>query len=60
MTDKQKNQIAVYRGQGLGYSVIAQMMGLSINTIKTHCRMEREHCRKRLRSIRQAGSMWRI
>ena len=38
MTDKQKNQIAVYRGQGLGYSVIARMMGLSVNTIKAHCR----------------------
>ena len=38
MTDKQKNQIAVYRGQGLGYSVIARMMGLSVNIIKAHCR----------------------
>ena len=41
MTDKQKNQIAVYRGQGLGYTEISKKMDLSINSINTDCQRHR-------------------
>lgn len=38
MTDLQKNQITTLRGQGYGYKKIAQLMRLSVNTIKTYCK----------------------
>lgn len=38
MTDKQKNQIAVYREQGKSYTDISKLMDLSINSIKTYCK----------------------
>lgn len=38
MTDKQKNQIAIYRNQGLSYTAISKKMDLSINSIKTYCK----------------------
>ena len=38
MTDKQKEQIANLRHAGYSYSVIADKLGLSVNTIKTHCK----------------------
>ena len=38
MTDKEKNQIAVYREQGLSYTKISKKMDLSINSIKTYCK----------------------
>lgn len=38
MTDQQKNQISILRGQGYGYKKIGQLMGLSVNTVKTYCK----------------------
>ena len=38
MTDLQKNQITVLRSQGYGYKKIGQLMGLSVNTVKTYCK----------------------
>lgn len=38
MTDKQKNQIAEYREQGMSYTEISKKMDLSINSIKTYCK----------------------
>ncbi len=38
MTDKEKKQVEVYRGQGLGYTEISKKMDLSIGTIKAYCR----------------------
>ncbi len=38
MTDLQKSQIENYRLQGYGYKKIGQLMGLSANTVKTHCK----------------------
>lgn len=38
MTDKQKEQIAKLRHAGYGYTVIATRLGLSVNTVKTHCK----------------------
>jgi DNA-binding CsgD family transcriptional regulator len=38
VTDKQKEQIANLRHAGYSYSVIADKLGLSVNTIKTHCK----------------------
>lgn len=38
MTDKEKQQIAVYREQGLSYTKISNKMNLSINSIKTYCK----------------------
>lgn len=38
MTDKQKNQIAEYREQGMSYTEISKKMVLSINSIKTYCK----------------------
>lgn len=41
MTDKQKEQISQLRMSGYGYTRISQMMGISVNTIKSYCR---RHC----------------
>lgn len=38
MTDLQRNKIVALRGQGYGYKKIGQLMGLSVNTIKTYCK----------------------
>lgn len=38
MTDKEKNQIAIYRNQGMSYTQISKKMDLSINSIKTYCK----------------------
>lgn len=38
MTDFQKSQITSLRAQGLGYKKIAQLIGLSVNTVKTYCK----------------------
>lgn len=38
MTEQQKKQIAVYREQGLSYTVISNTMGISINSVKTYCK----------------------
>lgn len=38
MTDKEKQQIEVYREQGLSYTKISNKMNLSINSIKTYCK----------------------
>ncbi len=38
MTDKEKNQIAVYREQGKSYTDISEIMNISINSIKTYCK----------------------
>ena len=38
MTDLQKDQISTLRSQGYGYKKIGQLMGLSVNTVKTYCK----------------------
>ena len=38
MTKEEKNRIADLREQGLGYTKIAQVLGISVNTIKSYCR----------------------
>ena len=38
MTTDEKKALATYRQQGLGYKKIAQIMGLSVNTVKTYCK----------------------
>ena len=38
MTKEEKNKIEDLRMQGLGYTKIAQNLGLSINTVKSYCR----------------------
>lgn len=38
MTDTQKKQIEEYRNDGCGYTQISNMMGISINSIKTYCK----------------------
>jgi len=38
MTNEQKNQIAVLRAQGLGYKKVAQVLNLSVNTVKSFCK----------------------
>lgn len=37
MNSEQKNQIEKLRGEGLGYGSIAALLGLSKNTVKSHC-----------------------
>lgn len=37
MTDEQRNQIREYRANGMGYSKIAQALGLSENTVQSFC-----------------------
>ena len=38
MTNQQKDQITTLRTQGYGYKKIGQLMGLSVNTVKTYCK----------------------
>jgi len=38
MTDQEKQQIAIYRNQGLSYTVISNKMAISVNSIKTYCK----------------------
>lgn len=38
MTDKEKNQIAIYRNQGMSYTQISKKMDFSINAVKTYCK----------------------
>nr|DAW88014.1 MAG TPA: Sigma-70, region 4 [Bacteriophage sp.] len=38
MTTDEKRMLTSYRQQGLGYKKIAQLMGLSVNTVKTYCK----------------------
>ena len=38
MTTDEKRMLMTYRQQGLGYKKIGQLMGLSVNTVKTYCK----------------------
>ena len=38
MTVDERKMLATYRQQGYGYKKIAQIMGLSVNTVKTYCK----------------------
>ena len=38
MTDAQKQSVQIMRRQGLGYKQIADVVGISVNTIKSFCR----------------------
>ena len=38
MTDKEKQQIKEYRDQGLSYSEISRILGISVNSVKTYCK----------------------
>ena len=38
MTNQEKEQITALRSQGYGYKKIGQLMGLSVNTVKTYCK----------------------
>ena len=38
MNDLQKKKIVTLRSQGYGYKKIGQLMGVSVNTIKTYCK----------------------
>lgn len=38
MTDKEQQQIKEYRDQGLSYSEISRMLGISVNSVKTYCK----------------------
>ncbi len=42
MTNEQKEQILNYKGQGMGYKKISQLMGMSENTIKSFCKRSRQ------------------
>lgn len=37
MTEQEKAGIATLRGEGLGYKAIAKRLGLSVNSVKSHC-----------------------
>lgn len=38
MTTDERRALTTYRQQGYGYKKIAQIMGLSVNTVKTYCK----------------------
>ena len=38
MTDRQIEQVHILRKQGIGYGKVAQMLGVSENTVKSYCR----------------------
>lgn len=41
MTDEQRKQIATLRDEGNGYKKIAQVLGLSENTVKSFCKRKK-------------------
>lgn len=41
MTDEQRQQIATLRDEGNGYKKIAQVLGLSENTVKSFCKRKK-------------------
>ena len=38
MTSSEKERIAQYRNQGMGFTEISKLLGISINTVKSYCR----------------------
>lgn len=50
MTTKQENQIHLLRSEGKGYTAIANLLGLSVNTVKSYCR------RNNLQGVRSGGN----
>lgn len=38
MTTDERKMLTTYRQQGFGYKKIAQLTGLSVNTVKTYCK----------------------
>lgn len=38
MTEKQKNEVAIMRRAGYGYTDIAEKLDISVNTVKSHCK----------------------
>ena len=38
MTDREKEKIRFWRGEGIGYGTIAERLGISENTVKSFCR----------------------
>ncbi|MBP3805233.1 MAG: RNA polymerase subunit sigma-70 [Oribacterium sp.] len=43
MTHEQRKQIISLRSEGLGYKRIADKLGLSINTVKSFCRRQKDN-----------------
>lgn len=41
MTNGEKMQIAQLRGQEMGYTQIARVLGMSVNTVKSYCQRNR-------------------
>jgi endogenous inhibitor of DNA gyrase (YacG/DUF329 family) len=46
MTNEQKEALAHMRSEGFGYASIAKAVGLSVNTVKSHCRRNNLPCEK--------------
>lgn len=44
MTDEERNHIEDLRSQGIGYKKISEMLGLSVNTVKSFCKRNRLGC----------------
>lgn len=40
MTDEEKGQVLAYRGQGMGYKKIANILGVTENTVKGFCKRQ--------------------
>ena len=40
MTDEEKGQVLVYRGQGMGYKKIASILGVTENAVKGFCKRQ--------------------
>lgn len=54
MTDYEKQQIKIMRLNAVGYTKIAQSLGMSVNTVKSYCRRNENthtclHCGKGMR-----------
>lgn len=41
VTDAEKERIRFWRMEGLGYGVVAERLGISVNTVKSYCRRNR-------------------
>lgn len=44
MTEEQKWAVNLYRSKNLGYKKISELTGISVNTIKSHCRKKGRNC----------------
>ena len=56
MTQEEKSRIIHFRQLGIGYTMIARDLGISINTIKSFCRRNVDNIKASLNQCKQCGA----